>query len=181
MNNSEIEKATASILKAIGDDPERSSVKETPKRVAKAFNEIFAHTNDQQFNDFKLFDIDDDDQTVVVRNIPFYSMCEHHLLPFFGTVDVAYVPNNGKIIGLSKIPRLVDFVAKRPNVQENMTSMLITEMNRILNPKGVAVKITARHMCMEMRGINKQGEETTTTKFQGIFKSDSIMRSEFLN
>ena len=105
----------------------------------------------------------------MMTDIPFYSLCEHHLLPFFGTVAIAYIPKNGRIIGLSKLPRLVDFVSQRPNVQEGMTAAIVAELTRILDPKGIAVVVKARHMCVEMRGIRRSNTETVTNRFAGQF------------
>lgn len=117
---------------------------------------------------------------VIVEHIPFYSLCEHHLLPFFGEANVAYVPRDGKVIGLSKIPRLVDFAARRPGMQERVTTDIVKELQRLLNPRGIAVTITARHLCMEMRGINKRGQDTYTSRFTGLFNDDDGLRREFL-
>lgn len=168
----------AQLLSAIGDNPTRSGVIETPERVVKAHAEIFAHTGETTFTDYKLFETTNDADMVVVEAIPFYSMCEHHLLPFFGTVDVAYVPD-GEIIGLSKVPRLVDWASRRPSVQENLTHLIADEMARIVHPKGLAVNVTARHMCMEMRGINQPGTQTNTTIHRGLLKTDAFLRESF--
>lgn len=168
----------AQLLSAIGDNPTRSGVIETPERVVKAHAEIFAHTGETTFTDYKLFETPNDADMVVVEAIPFYSMCEHHLLPFFGTVDVAYVPD-GEIIGLSKVPRLVDWASRRPSVQENLTHLIADEMARIVHPKGLAVNVTARHMCMEMRGINQPGTQTNTTIYRGLLKTDAFLRESF--
>lgn len=180
-NNEQILKlqtGVTDLLSAIGDDPDRSGVIETPERVVKAHAEIFAHTGETQFSDYKLFDTTQDADMVVVEGIPFYSMCEHHLLPFFGTVDVAYVPD-GEIIGLSKVPRLVDWVSRRPSVQENLTHLIADEMQRIVHPKGLAVNVTARHMCMEMRGINQPGTQTNTSIYRDLLKTDTFLRDSF--
>ncbi|WP_313593517.1 GTP cyclohydrolase I [Leuconostoc lactis] len=180
-NNEQILKlqtGVTDLLAAIGDDPNRSGVIETPERVVKAHAEIFAHTGETQFSDYKLFDTTQDADMVVVEGIPFYSMCEHHLLPFFGTVDVAYVPD-GEIIGLSKIPRLVDWASRRPSVQENLTHLIADEMQRIVHPKGLAVNVTARHMCMEMRGINQPGTQTNTSIYRDLLKTDTFLRDSF--
>ncbi|GEL16001.1 GTP cyclohydrolase I FolE [Pediococcus cellicola] len=179
-NSDKIENAVHNIIEAIGDDPNRQSIQETPARVASAYAEIFSETGKKHFHDYKIFNVAENAGMVLVQDIPFYSMCEHHLLPFFGTVNVAYVPQNGKIIGLSKIPRLVDFAAHRPSVQENITVLIANELQRILNPKGIAVSISARHMCMEMRGINKSGLFTYTNKFLGQFSTDQELKNEFL-
>ncbi|HBP98604.1 GTP cyclohydrolase I [Leuconostoc lactis] len=180
-NNEQILKlqtGVTDLLAAIGDDPNRSGVIETPERVVKAHAEIFAHTGETQFSDYKLFDTTQDADMVVVEGIPFYSMCEHHLLPFFGTVDVAYVPD-GEIIGLSKVPRLVDWASRRPSVQENLTHLIADEMQRIVHPKGLAVNVTARHMCMEMRGINQPGTQTNTSIYRDLLKTDTFLRDSF--
>ncbi len=180
-NNEQILKlqtGVTDLLAAIGDDPNRSGVIETPERVVKAHAEIFAHTGETQFSDYKLFDTTQDADMVVVEGIPFYSMCEHHMLPFFGTVDVAYVPD-GEIIGLSKIPRLVDWASRRPSVQENLTHLIADEMQRIVHPKGLAVNVTARHMCMEMRGINQPGTQTNTSIYRDLLKTDTLLRDSF--
>lgn len=180
-NNEQILKlqtGVTDVLAAIGDDPDRSGVIETPERVVKAHAEIFAHTGETQFSDYKLFDTTQDADMVVVEGIPFYSMCEHHLLPFFGTVDVAYVPD-GEIIGLSKVPRLVDWASRRPSVQENLTHLIADEMQRIVHPKGLAVNVTARHMCMEMRGINQPGTQTNTSIYRDLLKTDTFLRDSF--
>ncbi|QBO35241.1 GTP cyclohydrolase I FolE [Periweissella cryptocerci] len=170
---------TTDLLQVIGDDVNRSGVIETPGRVAQAYAEIFAHTGETEFTNYKLFPAEKNADMVVIRDIPFYSMCEHHLLPFFGTVDVAYIPT-GEIIGLSKVPRLVDWVARRPQVQENITTMIGDELQRILNPAGIAIYVKARHMCMEMRGINQPGDQTVTNYYLGKFKDDANSRLEFL-
>lgn len=182
MDQEKIKRAVSELLEAFGEDPQREGLKETPQRVAKMYAEIFASLNHQpeDFSNYKTFHVDDQPEMVLIQQIPFYSMCEHHLLPFFGNVSVAYVPRDGKVIGLSKIPRLVDFVAKKPGMQERLTTELANELQRILNPKGIAIKVAARHMCMEMRGINKTGQFTYTSKFTGEFKDDLALRKEFL-
>ncbi|UQS86738.1 GTP cyclohydrolase I FolE [Nicoliella spurrieriana] len=171
-----IESAVKDILTAVGEDPTREGLIETPKRVAKMYAEVFSSLN-REFTNYKVFNSDvQDNGTVIVRDIPFYSMCEHHLLPFFGRVTVAYVPRDGKIIGLSKIPRLVDFVASRPSVQENVTHQIGVQLDEILHPKGIAVIADARHMCMEMRGVKKQAGSTKTTYYRGVFKDPTAKR-----
>ncbi|GKT03754.1 GTP cyclohydrolase I FolE [Furfurilactobacillus sp. WILCCON 0119] len=172
--------AVRTILTNVGEDPDRAGLVETPMRVAKAYAEMFSSLDKEEFVDYKLFKEDTNADMVLVGQIPFYSMCEHHLLPFFGQVNVAYVPKDGTIIGLSKIPRLVDFVTRRPTVQENVTNEIAAELVRILAPAGVAVSVSARHMCMEMRGVNKTGSVTQTVKYTGTFKTDAALRQEFL-
>ncbi|MEJ6400472.1 GTP cyclohydrolase I FolE [Nicoliella lavandulae] len=179
-NQKIIEDSVKNILRAVGEDPEREGLLETPKRVAKMYGEVFSSLNNK-FTNYKVFNSDvEDNGTVIVKDIPFYSMCEHHLLPFFGKVTVAYVPKDGKIIGLSKIPRLVDFVASRPSVQENVTHQIGVELDRILHPQGIAVIADARHMCMEMRGVKKQAGSTRTTYYRGVFK-DPVNKRELLD
>ena len=169
------------ILAAIGDDPDRPGLVETPDRVARMYEEVFSSTTAPAFKDYKIFDSShDQDEIVLIKDIPFYSMCEHHLLPFFGTATVAYVPKDGKIIGLSKIPRLVDFVTKKPTLQENVTSEIADELTRILNPAGVAVIVKARHMCMEMRGVKKLNSQTRTAYYTGAFKDPQMKQNLML-
>ncbi|RRG08724.1 MAG: GTP cyclohydrolase I FolE [Lactobacillus sp.] len=180
MDKKRIENAVSEILAGVGDDPTREGVVETPARVAKMYEEIFSSVGKSHFEDYKLFHVDDDPEMVLVQQIPFYSMCEHHLLPFFGVANVAYVPQDGVVIGLSKVPRLVDFAAKKPGMQERITVDILNEMERMLHPAGVAVSLSARHMCMEMRGINKSNLYTYTSKFSGAFKEDRDLKKEFL-
>ncbi|KRL66932.1 GTP cyclohydrolase I FolE [Companilactobacillus versmoldensis] len=180
-NQQIIEQSVKNILKAVGDDPDRSGLKETPARVAKMYAEVFSSLEEPNFDDIKIFQEDTavDGENVIVRNIPFYSMCEHHLLPFFGEITVGYVPKGGRIIGLSKIPRLVNYVAAKPNVQENITSELGRKLEKLLAPQGVAVIVTARHMCIEMRGVKKTDSKTTTSYYSGVFK-DPTHKMAFL-
>lgn len=182
LNEAKIKEAVENLLEAIGEDPKREGLVETPARVAKAYTEMFAGLNHhpEDFTDYKIFHVDDDPEMVIVQEIPFYSVCEHHLLPFFGSVNVAYVPRNGKVIGISKIPRLVEFASKRPGMQEKVTAQIAADLTNILNPEGVAVSINARHMCMEMRGINKSNLFTFTSKFTGKFISDRELKNDFL-
>lgn len=175
-----IEVAVRQILTAVGEDPDRAGLVETPGRVARAYQELFSSLSKDEFTDYKLFHEETNADMVVVAQIPFYSMCEHHLLPFFGHVNVGYIPTNGTIIGLSKIPRLVDFVSRKPTVQENITTAISAELDKILAPAGIAVSVTARHMCMEMRGVNKTGSVTQTATYTGAFKDDTALRQEFL-
>lgn len=184
MDQEKIAKATEMLLEAIGEDPSREGLKETPQRVAKMYAEVFSSLDDKQpeaVTNYKVFHVDENPEMVVVQEIPFYSMCEHHLLPFFGTVSVAYVPQNGRVIGLSKIPRLVEFVSHKPGMQERVTTELVKELTRLLDPAGVAVVVAARHMCMEMRGVNKAGQFTYTSRFTGSFLEQPGLKEEFLN
>ena len=178
-----LQSSVRELLTTIGEDPDRPGLQETPDRVARMYGEIFSSIGIEDFDDYKLFDapISQSSKMVMVKDIPFYSMCEHHMMPFWGKVSVGYIPDNGKIIGLSKIPRLVDFVSHKLSLQEKVTNDIITQMNKILQPKGVAVLIDARHMCVEMRGVKKTGSVTRTTSFSGIFQTDEQLQSEFMN
>jgi len=175
-----IRHAVREILTAIGEDPDRPGLVETPDRVARMYAEVFATKPAAPFDNYKLFKITDPTEMVLLKDIPFYSMCEHHLLPFFGTVQVAYVPQHDQVIGLSKIPRLVDYCSQQPNVQERLTVTIATELQRILDPAGIAVSITARHMCMEMRGVSKAGVQTESSYYSGKFRDDLDLKREFL-
>ncbi|ALB29372.1 GTP cyclohydrolase [Companilactobacillus heilongjiangensis] len=177
-----IEESVRNIIKLTGDNPEREGLLETPKRVARMYQEILSSQGKKKFEEYKIFTANttNNSQMILINDIPFYSMCEHHMLPFFGTAHVAYIPNNGKIIGLSKIPRLVDFVSRKLNVQENITRDVALILDEILNPKGVAVVLDARHMCVEMRGIKKGNCVTRTSFYSGKFDKYPQMRYEFL-
>jgi GTP cyclohydrolase I len=168
-------------LKALGDDPEREGLRETPSRVVKAWNEWFGGYKKDPKDVFKTFGDGGEnyDEMVTVRDIPFYSHCEHHMAPFFGTVTIAYIPNK-KIIGLSKLVRLVEVFARRLQVQERITTQIVEAMVEHLAPLGVGVAITARHMCMESRGIKKQGTTTLTTALRGAIRDDPAVKAEFM-
>jgi GTP cyclohydrolase I len=176
-----IEDASREILVGIGEDPEREGLLKTPQRVAKAYAELMdGYTKDpEKLINGALFSVDYD-QMVIVNDIEFYSMCEHHMLPFFGHAHVAYLPN-GKVIGLSKIPRIVDMFAHRLQVQERMTQQIAELINDQIHPQGVAVVIEAQHMCMTMRGVRKQEATMTTSAMIGAFRNQLETRLEFLN
>lgn len=179
-NQAKIEHAVRMILEAVGEDPDRDGLVETPARVARMYAEVFSSVTAPQFDNYKLFPVEETTEMVLIKQIPFYSMCEHHLLPFFGHVNVAYIPDDQRVIGLSKIPRLINYCAKRPNVQERLTVNVAKELERILDPKGIAVSVSARHMCMEMRGVEKTGSLTETSYYMGDFKTDQALKQEFL-
>ena len=178
-----IENAVREILINIGEDINREGLIETPKRVAKMYEEILSTKNINDFDNYKLFevDLDNSQEMILIKDIPFFSMCEHHMLPFFGKVHVAYIPRENKVIGLSKIPRLVEFVSRKLSVQEEITVNIAKKLIEILNPLGVAVVVEARHMCIEMRGINKIGSVTRTSFYSGEFKENSDRKKEFLD
>ena len=175
-----IENATKEILKAIGEDPNREGLVKTPKRVAKAFEHICGG----YFKDPKVILNDalfesTNNEMVVVRNIEFYSMCEHHILPFFGRAHVAYIPDK-KVVGLSKIPRMVDVFARRLQIQEQLTEQIADAIMDVVKPKGVGVVIHARHMCMEMRGVESKYSFTSSSALRGVFLEEKT-REEFFN
>ena len=176
-----IEDAARQILIGIGEDPEREGLLKTPQRVAKAYAELMDgySKNPEKLINGAFFGVDYD-QMVVVNDIEFYSMCEHHMLPFFGHAHVAYLPN-GKVIGLSKIPRIVDMFAHRLQVQERMTQQIAELINDQIHPQGVAVVVEAQHMCMSMRGVKKQEATMTTSAMLGVFRTRLETRLEFLN
>ena len=178
-----IENAVRKILINIGEDINREGLIETPKRVAKMYEEILSTKNINDFDNYKLFevDLDNSQEMILIKDIPFFSMCEHHMLPFFGKVHVAYIPRENKVIGLSKIPRLVEFVSRKLSVQEEITVNVAKKLIEILNPLGIAVVVEARHMCIEMRGINKVGSVTKTSFYSGEFKVNVDRRKEFLD
>lgn len=181
MDKEKIENAVKEILIAIGEDPNREGLLETPKRVANMYEEIFAGLTEDPKQHIKLFDEQSNDEMVIVKDIPFYSMCEHHLLPFFGKAHIAYIPSDNKIIGLSKLARIVDNFAKKPQVQERLTSDVADFLNENLQPKGVAVIMEAEHMCMTMRGVRAAGAKTQTSALRGIMRSDAKSRAEVLS
>lgn len=177
----EIIEATKVLIKSIGEDLQREGLIRTPERVARASEEIFSGytTDPDALINNALFNVDYD-QMVVVKDINFYSMCEHHILPFFGKAHVAYLPK-GKVIGLSKIPRIVDMFARRLQVQERMTQQIATFIQETIHPLGVAVVIEASHLCMMMRGVRKEDATMTTSAMLGGFRTHLDTRLEFLN
>ncbi len=181
MDLESIENATTALLKAIGEDPDREGLLKTPTRVARAYQEIVSgyRVNPNELLNKALFTVDYDEM-VIVKGIEFYSMCEHHMLPFFGYAHVAYIPSN-KVIGLSKIPRIVDMFARRLQVQERMTQQIANFIQESINPQGVAVVVEGKHLCMMMRGIRKQDSSMTTSAMLGTFRDNLSTRMEFLN
>ena len=173
-----IEQAVTMMLEAIGEDPDREGLKDTPKRVARMYNEIFAGLHDDPSRHLKVQFSEDHEEMVIVRDIPVYSMCEHHLVPFYGKAHVAYIPSKGKVTGLSKIARVVDGFAKRPQLQERLTSQVADSVMNTLDARGVLVVIEAEHMCMTMRGIKKPGSKTMTSAVRGVFKTQQATRAE---
>ncbi|MBE6871220.1 MAG: GTP cyclohydrolase I FolE [Ruminococcaceae bacterium] len=175
-----IENAVREILIAIGEDPDREGLIETPNRVARMYEEIFAGLYTDPQSVVKVFNEADHQEMIIVKDIPLYSMCEHHLLPFVGKASVAYIPKNGKILGLSKIARIVDLYAKRPQLQERLTAQVADFICEAVDAVAVAVVIDAEHLCMTMRGVEKPGSTTKTSALRGLFRSDARSRSEVM-
>lgn len=180
INRAQIEEGVRLILEAIGEDPNREGLVDTPKRVAKMYEEVFSGLAQDPKEFFETIFSENHDELVLVKDIPFFSMCEHHLLPFYGYAHVAYIPKNGKVAGLSKLARAVEAVARRPQLQERITSTVADAIMEKLDAKGVIVVIEADHMCMTMRGVNKPGAKTVTSAVRGILAEDSIARAEVL-
>jgi GTP cyclohydrolase IA len=176
-----IESAVSKILINIGEDPNRQGLRRTPLRVAQMYDELLAgyHIDPIKLINDALFDVDYTEM-VIVKDIDFYSLCEHHMLPFFGRAYVAYIPN-GKVLGLSKIPRIVDMYARRLQVQERMTQQIANLIDETLQPLGVAVVVEAAHMCSMMRGVRKANATMVTSAISGAFEKDPKTRSEFMN
>ncbi len=175
-----IQAAVENILLSIGEDPQREGLVKTPERVARMYEEITAgyETDPVKLINGALFEVDYDEM-VLVRDIEFYSLCEHHMLPFFGRAHVAYIPN-GQVLGLSKIPRIVEMYARRLQVQERMTAEIASFLQDVLHPKGVAVVVEGAHMCAMMRGVKKTQTSMVTRALRGVFKEDAELRAEFL-
>ena len=182
IDEARIKKAVHSIIEAIGDKPEREGIKNTPQRVAEMYAELFSGIGKDPRKDLEVgFELGHREM-VILKDIPFYSMCEHHLLPFFGIAHVAYIPNaEGRIVGISKLARVVETVARRPQVQERMTTEIADTILSGLQAAGVGVVVQAEHMCMIMRGIKKPGSNVITSALRGNFRSDAATRAEFFS
>ncbi|MCA1030524.1 GTP cyclohydrolase I FolE [Bacillus timonensis] len=181
VNYEQIEQAVRLIIEAIGEDPNREGLLDTPKRVAKMYGEVFSGLNEDPTEHFQTIFGEDHEELVLVKDIPFFSMCEHHLVPFFGHAHVAYIPKDGKVTGLSKLARAVEAVSRRPQLQERITSTIANSIVDTLHPHGVMVIIEAEHMCMTMRGVKKPGAKTITSAVRGVFENDAAARSEVLS
>ncbi len=181
MDKPRIEAAVRELLAAIGEDPDREGLVETPRRVANMYEEIFGGLAEDPKQHLKLFSETRPDEMVTVRDIPLYSMCEHHLLPFTGVAHIAYIPRDGKVIGLSKLARIVNCYARRPQLQERLTAQIADFLDQELDPLGVAVIIEAEHLCMTMRGVRAAGSRTQTSALRGCMKSDMRTRTEVLS
>ena len=180
MDKERIIRAIAEIIEAIGEDPERPGLRGTPERVADMFEDILSGDKRQAEEVLSKTHELDHNEMVIVRDIPFYSMCEHHLLPFYGKAHIAYIPRENKITGISKLARLVESVASRLQLQERLTEVVADMMVQNLDPLGAMVVIEAQHMCMIMRGVKKPGSKVITSAMRGIFLSDARTRAEAL-
>ncbi|MBI4974479.1 MAG: GTP cyclohydrolase I FolE [Candidatus Omnitrophica bacterium] len=178
MNKRLIEKAIKDILTAVGEDPKRRDIKDTPKRVAEMYEEILAGMDLNPEKELEVVFEKDHDEIILLKGIPLYSLCEHHLLPFVGKAHVAYIPSGNRVTGLSKLARVVDILSKRLQVQEHLTTDIADIIMKKLKPKGVLVVIEAEHMCMSMRGVKKPGVLTITSAVRGIFRQNEKTRAE---
>ncbi len=181
MDRQRLENAVREILIAIGEDPDREGLQETPGRVARMYEEVFCGLENSPEQHLKIFHDEHNEEMVVVRDIPMYSMCEHHLLPFVGKAHIVYIPKDGKVIGLSKLARIVDNFARRPQIQERLTSQIADFLMENLEPLGVAVVIEAEHLCMTMRGARAAGAKTKTSALRGSMRSDARTRAEAMS
>lgn len=175
-----VENAVREILEAIGEDPDREGLQETPQRVARMYAEVFAGLHRDISKDIKTFHGEGNDEMILIGDIPFYSMCEHHLLPFHGKAHVVYIPRDGKIFGLSKVARIVDTLSRKPQLQEKLTSEIADAIEKAVDARSVCVVLEAEHLCMTMRGIRKPGSKTVTSAMRGGCRSDLRTRNEAL-
>ncbi|ERI08370.1 GTP cyclohydrolase I FolE [Aneurinibacillus aneurinilyticus] len=178
VNHKKIEEGVRMILEAVGENPNREGLLDTPARVARMYEEVFSGLAQDPKEYFSVVFSEDHEELVLVKDIPFYSMCEHHLVPFYGVAHVGYIPRGGRVTGLSKLARAVEAVAKRPQLQERITSTVADSIMDTLEPHGVVVVVEAEHLCMTMRGVKKPGAKTVTSAVRGIFAKDSASRAE---
>lgn len=180
MNKNIIEKAVREILRAIGENPKRKDLLDTPKRVAQMYEEIFSGLKKDPEKELEVILDQKHSEIVLLKGIPLYSVCEHHLLPFIGRANIAYIPKNGRVTGLSKLARVVDILSRRLQVQERLTTQVADIVMSKLKPLGVMVVVEAEHLCMSMRGVRKPGTMTVTSAVRGVFKENEKTRSEAL-
>lgn len=180
MDKKKIEKAIREILAAIGEDPKRKDLQDTPRRVAEMYEEIFSGIHQDPRKELEVILDQKHDEIILLKGIPLYSICEHHLLPFVGKAHIAYIPKQGRVTGLSKLVRVVDVLAKRPQVQERLTTQIAEIIMSKLKPQGCMVVIEAEHLCMSFRGVKKPGTLTVTSAVRGIFKKNEKTRAETL-
>ncbi len=179
VDRARVERLVVELLEAVGEDPAREGLQATPRRVAAMYEELFAGVDDDPESHLTVTFAADHDEMVMVRDIPFASLCEHHMVPFIGKVHVGYIPgDDGRVTGLSKLARLVDVYARRLQVQERMTTQIADTMEKVLVPRGVLVVVEAEHLCMSMRGVKKPGTLTITSAVRGLFRDDPRTRAE---
>lgn len=182
IDEAKVKQAVQMLIEAIGEDPSREGLLETPRRVAEMYSELFAGIGRDPREELKVGFEESHREMVIVRDIPFYSMCEHHLLPFYGFAHVGYIPNkDGRVVGASKLARVVEIVSKRPQIQERMTSAISDAIMEAIKPDGAAVVVHAEHLCMIMRGIKKPGSALVTSALRGTFRSRTDTRNEFFS
>jgi GTP cyclohydrolase I len=175
-----IKQAVHEMLLAIGEDPTREGIRETPRRIAEMYAEVFRGITENPTEVLSVGFEEGHHEMVILKDIPFYSMCEHHLLPFYGMAHIGYIPK-GRVVGASKLGRVVEILAKRPQLQERLTTQVADSIVEALQPQGVAVVIEAEHMCMTMRGVKKPGANIVTSAMRGVFRTTAVTRSEFLS
>ena len=179
VDKEKMEKAVLMILEAIGENPQREGLVDTPRRVAQMYEEVFSGLHQDPRELLRTCFVEDEhNEMVIVKDISLYSMCEHHLLPFHGQAHIVYIPEEGRIVGLSKLVRVVEMITKRPQLQERLTSTVADVIMEVLNPKGVVVVVEAEHLCMSIRGVKKPGATTVTSAVRGIFHRNQVSRSE---
>ena len=182
VDESRVEKAIRELILAIGEDPQREGLRDTPRRVGEMYAELFRGLDADPKEELTIGFEEGHREMVILRDIPFYSMCEHHLLPFYGVAHVGYIPNeNGRVVGASKLARVVDILARRPQLQERLTSQIADSIVEALQPEGAAVIVEAEHLCMVMRGIKKPGSFIITSAMRGLFRRRAATRAEFLS
>jgi GTP cyclohydrolase I len=180
LDKARIEKAVREILLAVGENPDREGLKGTPHRVAKMYEEIFSGLKMDPVKIMSVFRNEGHEEMVILRDIPLYSICEHHLLPFYGKAHVAYIPRKDRLAGVSKIARVVEAVSRRPQLQERITTRIADTLVKVLKPYGVMVIVEAEHLCMTMRGVSKPGSKMTTSALRGVFQKSVATRNEAL-
>jgi GTP cyclohydrolase I len=169
------------VLEGIGEDVSRPGLQETPDRIARMYEEIFSGMDEDPFSHMKIIHGESHDEIILAKDIPMYSVCEHHFLPFHGSAHIAYIPRDGKIVGISKLVRVLESVTKRPQIQERLTTQVADILMEGLKPQGVMVMIEARHMCMVIRGVKKPDSKIVTSAVRGIFRKNNLSRSEALS
>ncbi|WP_047152630.1 GTP cyclohydrolase I FolE [Aneurinibacillus tyrosinisolvens] len=178
VDHKKIQEAVRMILEAVGENPDREGLLDTPARVARMYEEVFMGLKQDPGEYFSVVFSEDHEELVLVKDIPFYSMCEHHLVPFYGVAHVGYIPKGGRVTGLSKLARAVEAVARRPQLQERITATVADAIVETLDPHGVVVVVEAEHLCMTMRGVKKPGAKTVTSAVRGVFEKDAASRAE---